>query len=377
MPYLQPKKELSVLHRRDILLRFLKAFHLVENPRPSTSKIAILIVFIVITYLDYFTITLIGFLNSNYQWKISLAYMTAYTASCTNWLVMFRNRKRLANFLRNLQDVSASTDESHRPGNLEFVTICGIPILASTIYATVAMSESYASYFKYLTYRKLVPNWTLRSIIVFLKSVQLSFLYPFATNLIALLFCTNCNQCCKLLQCLTKTVGEYKCENFSYRVQMAILKSKSKIVKVLGDLQDVFSLASLLVCLAGFSTCCSVVGSFVAYTINDMSPVMVGDLAYIACHSVLSVTIVIWTAGRVPVESAAFKRAFREKVEGRAFLGISENADRGLFELEDFVLTGGDVISFKRSLILTFIGTMLTYTFLMISSENKYLLSST
>lgn len=372
MPYLEPKKELSVLHRHDILLRFLKAFHLVENPRTSASKIAIINVFMIITYLDYFSITLIGFLNSNYQWKISVAYMIAYTTSFTNWFVMFRNRKRLANLLRNLRAISASTDESHTTGNLAFMTICIIPILVSIIFATVAMSESYASYFKYLTYRKLVTNWTLRSILVLLKNLQISFLYPFLTHLIALLFCRTCHQCCKLLQCLTKTVEDYQLENFNYKVQMDILKSKSKITKVLRDLQNSFSLASLLVCLAGFSACCSVVGCFVAYTIGDMSPVMVGDLAYTACHSVVSVSLVVWTAGQVPVETAAFKSAFREKIEGRAFLGIAENADRGLFEMENFVLAGGHVISFKRSLILTFMGTMLTYTFLLISSEQKY-----
>ncbi|GFU26397.1 uncharacterized protein TNCV_2507151 [Trichonephila clavipes] len=71
-----------------------------------------------------------------------------------------------------------------------------------------------------------------------------------------------------------------------------------------------------------------------------------------------------WIPGEVPIEMERFSQAARKKYELRAYFGIgSENpsVERALCENKAFVLSGFNLVYFKKESVLTVMGTILTY----------------
>ncbi|KAG8182220.1 hypothetical protein JTE90_002651 [Oedothorax gibbosus] len=130
---------------------------------------------------------------------------------------------------------------------------------------------------------------------------------------------------------------------------------------------------SFMICMSSFLTTCSVVGFFAIYSVLEMNYLMTIDILFSGILSTATLASIIWMAGQVPIETAAFREAFLSKIERRVCLGIAPDIaglDRLLSCDADFVLTGGNIVRFQRSLILTIVGTVLTYTFLLITSNS-------
>ncbi|GBN20697.1 hypothetical protein AVEN_31923-1 [Araneus ventricosus] len=77
----------------------------------------------------------------------------------------------------------------------------------------------------------------------------------------------------------------------------------------------------------------------------------------------------LWMAGGLPVEAARFKETFRRKISQRLTYLRKEEAihfEKCLPDVSSYILSGWDIISFRRSSILALAGTVLTYTILLI-----------
>ncbi|GBN27738.1 hypothetical protein AVEN_175059-1 [Araneus ventricosus] len=82
--------------------------------------------------------------------------------------------------------------------------------------------------------------------------------------------------------------------------------------------------------------------------------------------------VCLWIAGGLPVEEKRMKDAFRKKIQQRRLSRLSVDAiclEEEMSEKSDFVLSGCDIIHFRRSSIATLAGTILTYTILLISKD--------
>ncbi|KAG8178729.1 hypothetical protein JTE90_025457 [Oedothorax gibbosus] len=176
--------------------------------------------------------------------------------------------------------------------------------------------------------------------------------------------------------CLRNTTERIiKCplKYFTYSFQIEILNSHFRNVNLLTDLQNVFSTPLVLLCTASFCTSCSIIGSFVLYDFRDISFQMMVDSVFAALVTTSSLIAIIWTAGLVAIESRKFRQAFCKKVEQMVILGLDcdRKLERWMYDSPEFILTGGDIFYFRRSLILTFVGAILTYTFLLVNANDK------
>lgn len=130
----------------------------------------------------------------------------------------------------------------------------------------------------------------------------------------------------------------------------------------------------MFVCIASFTACCSIVGSFVLFRMEDYHAMMLLESLYMLSHSVVVLILVIWFAGQVPIEMSLLRSAFCENIECRMLLGNGikdTKLEKALYDTPDIVLTGGNILYFKRSLILTVLGIILTYTFLLINTTQN------
>ncbi|GFY51964.1 uncharacterized protein TNIN_486071, partial [Trichonephila inaurata madagascariensis] len=96
------------------------------------------------------------------------------------------------------------------------------------------------------------------------------------------------------------------------------------------------------------------------------------EVAYYGINAFLCVMSILWVAGALPVELNKFKETYHSKTHAR----LLHYHTKGKLYLKwevvnepDFVLTGCEIISYKRSTILAFVSTLLTYTVLVIDID--------
>ncbi|GFU01996.1 uncharacterized protein NPIL_162831 [Nephila pilipes] len=168
---------------------------------------------------------------------------------------------------------------------------------------------------------------------------------------------------------LLKDIVKYTPEEFEQSKQLDILKKKAKICRVLQNIQTVFSLPIFLIIVANFLMCSSLLGGVLIKIQFDEDNMVV---MFYFINAILCIITVLWVAGSVPVEMSRFKEAFHQTTQERLlYYHTTEelHLKMDLFIESDFVLTGCNILSFRRNTILAVIGTLLTYTVLVATTN--------
>ncbi|GFU03919.1 uncharacterized protein NPIL_398311 [Nephila pilipes] len=86
----------------------------------------------------------------------------------------------------------------------------------------------------------------------------------------------------------------------------------------------------------------------------------------------MSLSAIFATAGQVSIEMEKFSNEFLKQFEYKFFREPSQDNARvleWLLKTPDLVLSGCKIISYRRSSILTAVGTILTYGLLIVNTE--------
>ncbi|GFS79151.1 uncharacterized protein NPIL_361701 [Nephila pilipes] len=191
-------------------------------------------------------------------------------------------------------------------------------------------------------------------------------MYPTFPCLIALLYCIACLRCSRSMKSLSQVINRFTPEAFGTSEQLSILRHKAKIDDVLDDVQEVFSVPSLFLILANFSSCCRIFGWSVLDFQCDRHIIRI---LFFAIVSFTCLSGILWVAGGVPTELSNLKRNFHKKSHLRLIFVRTPKEPQYKKQLlgePDFVLTGCNVIFYRRSTLLAIIGALITYTILVI-----------
>ncbi|GFU13524.1 uncharacterized protein NPIL_435281 [Nephila pilipes] len=200
-------------------------------------------------------------------------------------------------------------------------------------------------------------------------------MYPCLTNIVALFYSSLCWRCSFYIKSLTDKIAQYSPEEFERYHQLSILKEKKKVYDVLHKLQDVFSVPVFFMILANVLMCSAITGGLLLKTLDDFPIFLQIDLMYNLISGFSCIAVTLWIAGRVPIEMNTFKNSFYQKVHERllhhhAVICMEElHLKTDLFNEPDFVLTGCNILPLKRSTILALVGTLFTYTVLVINTK--------
>ncbi|GFT59425.1 uncharacterized protein NPIL_426531 [Nephila pilipes] len=239
------------------------------------------------------------------------------------------------------------------------------------VFANIEFPDEFV--FKFLCYGIVIENKAITYLIVYYKYSMFYLLHPSLTNLVALTYCISCQICSKSLQQLSSDMKEYEPIKFSTKIQTDFLMNRNRIIKVLEEIQEIFSKASFVICIANFMSCFSNLGELIFYSPKRITLILI-EAIFMSTSTLVTLLSIFYSAGQVPLELNKFSRINRKQCQKRAFLGeIEENAtlDRMLFQEETFVLSGCEMIYFTRSGILTVLGTLLTYGLLVVSVDLK------
>ncbi|GIY31196.1 uncharacterized protein CDAR_80801 [Caerostris darwini] len=197
-------------------------------------------------------------------------------------------------------------------------------------------------------------------------------MYPMWTNLIVLTYGLLCQTICKQLNLLKTHIENCPPHEFTILMQSDLVRRELKINLSVQLLQKVFSVPSFFMACSHFCTCITALGAFILIgnsEINFMIVIQIGFMFVNACGGLL---YCLWMAGGLPTEATKLKEAYSRKVQQKRLLvgKVGEACfEKKLVEISSYVLSGCNIISFYRSSILAFAGTILTYAILLINSH--------
>ncbi|GFY41669.1 uncharacterized protein TNIN_258551 [Trichonephila inaurata madagascariensis] len=185
------------------------------------------------------------------------------------------------------------------------------------------------------------------------------------------LFFTSLCWCCSVhTNKLTNKITQYSVEEFELLLQLDILK---RIYDALHKIQDVFSVQVFFIILANVFMCSSVIGGILIKNFGEFDEFIQLDYMYYLFNSISCVVITLWIVGLIPIEMKKFQQRFYEKTYEKLLLRCFTVEEFHLkidFCYEpDFVMTGCDILPLRRSTILALIGTLFSYTVLLVDTN--------
>ncbi|KAF8781476.1 hypothetical protein HNY73_011867 [Argiope bruennichi] len=298
--------------------------------------------------------------NSNSTYYRALIHLSTYILIILTWFAMKCRTKQLSNLLHTLHEIHPYKMTKNVKLLLYF--ICSTPLIIGT-FLTVSPNREWIA--TRMAHGFIITNIYVQMLIIFLKNTLIHTVYPLSLILIDFLFCSLCQHVCYILRCLTFEVKNKTPQNFTLSFQADIIKRRQRIDEALLSMQNVFYFPSFLACAANFCGCCTVVGQILrSDKYGDF--IMIAFYAYFLAN-ISSLLMCLWTAGGIPIELETFNKEFRTKIHQRVLVEGKEDEidfEKHINDRSIFVLTGCDIIHFKRSDILILAGTILTYTLL-------------
>ncbi|GBM02194.1 hypothetical protein AVEN_229744-1 [Araneus ventricosus] len=300
----------------------------------------------------------------NMDFFSTLISLCSYIMSVPIWFAMRRRRKQLTAFLRLLHEI-------HRQAmtwkiSLSLYGICISPVIFA---ALDAFTSNRAKLTTQLAYGYAIENLYAQLVLIFSKGVLYSTIYPTCPTIVAFLLCLFCQRICDQIRSLTLSIEKCSPKQFTVSFQTNILNQTRRIDDAMFLLQRVFYFPSFLICAASFCSCCTLIAWILKCSdySEELAMILTFFLYFFMCG--VSLLACLWTAGGLPVELEAFNEEFHKKAQLRLLI----NARRDEIDFEKllsgrplFVLTGCDIIHFKRGVILTLAAAILTYTLLIL-----------
>ncbi|GIY58120.1 uncharacterized protein CDAR_431821 [Caerostris darwini] len=268
---------------------------------------------------------------------------------------MLCKRKLTTTTLRQLRSIPSPTHQ--KKINLIVFLLCCMPF-------TFSISLTHA------TDKEYKDDFVIKSILMGMKMFCYSLEHPTFTNMVALLYCVLCQRCYSFIGSLTQEVQNMSPMGFGPSKQISILRRKAMVDCVLNNIQNIFSVPIFFMLIANLLSCGIVIIWTLQYNFEEYRLYMAVRSVFFAINSFGSMAAVLWVAGQVPIQLQKLKESFYEKAHLRliSVCDLDEpQFKRELLEKPDFVLTGCDIISLRRSTVLGVFGTLLTYTVLLVS----------
>ncbi|GFR18189.1 uncharacterized protein TNCT_129211 [Trichonephila clavata] len=370
IPVLKPLNSVSsgsIREIPDLLHYFMGFFGILQTSRDSKQKIK-LIVLISLAFLilaDQFRTSLQIILRDSSLIEINLAYTVCLFLPIPSWFELRFKRTHLMKAIQELENISSNTHKSKI--NYLVIILCSMPFIYSI--STIIVSKS-NHYLLIISFEFEPKNQWLQNLVLFLRCFFYFLYYPILSDFIALLYCTLCLRCCNAIEQLTLDVIQCAPENFGTSTQIKILTQRDKFDNILSGIQNSFSCSSFFIILANILSCGSILGSLLKGRLDEIQSSTLISWTFYTTNSFGSLTAILWIAGGVPLALDRLKKEYFKKAHQKMLIApIPEEPklEKWLFDSPDFILTGCNIFSYRRNSLLAVIGTVLTYTFLVIN----------
>ncbi|GFT18093.1 uncharacterized protein NPIL_265881 [Nephila pilipes] len=294
---------------------------------------------------------------------LTIPILASLVCNLMSWGILRHKRHKLTRLVMKLKHVPASIN-TKRSNFVAFVFILCFPLAYSALYTYDCAME--------ITGPIEIYGMEIENPVLQMGFISVSKCFQFFIDLtlpcsIAYLYCTLCLYCSSGIKILTQQIARNTPGTFGPREQISILRRKAQIDDVLDDIQDVFSLPAFFAILSSLMTCEDVLVIRLMFNRHNLYTIHLIEAIFHGFAGLACLTVTLWVAGGLPVESNNLKEAFYKMAHARFLFFHSSNepnCKREMLEKPEFVFMGCNVLPYRRSSILTLVGILLSYTVL-------------
>ncbi|GBN53832.1 hypothetical protein AVEN_179727-1 [Araneus ventricosus] len=141
---------------------------------------------------------------------------------------------------------------------------------------------------------------------------------------------------------------------------------------MLEELEANLSFVCFIACAGHFSHCFALLAQIMLYSFRENALTYQADSAINLINVVIPLILMFWIPEQNPLEMENLNKIIRWKYEMRASFGLvfeNSTVEKLLLEEKIFVVSGCNLILFRRRNILSVLGTALTYGLLLFGLE--------
>ncbi|GBN27715.1 hypothetical protein AVEN_196541-1 [Araneus ventricosus] len=191
-------------------------------------------------YLILFTVDIVitNLVPVNVNFFRTLLYLCSHFMSVPIWFAMRRRGKQLSAFLRLLHEIHRQTMTWKISHTL--YRICISPVMLAALNAITSYRAEMATQ---LAYGYAIDDFYGQLVLIFIKSVLYSAIYPMCPTIAAFLLCLFCQRICDQVRSLTLLIEKCSPKQFTASFHSNILYQKRRIDDALFLLQRVVLLS--------------------------------------------------------------------------------------------------------------------------------------
>ncbi|GFY60342.1 uncharacterized protein TNIN_196021 [Trichonephila inaurata madagascariensis] len=326
-------------------------------------------IFLHIALLNSVFVLITGYQTGMWRIDVMIACAFVNILSVSLWHSIHFKRKLLTNLVSQMNEVCSSQTSFHVK-NIEAITTNGVLFLyaitptALALLCVSSISERSQDIIWTYGYKLEDLSSYFRVLCFFNVNVYVSLQVIFP-GLLTCMYCTLCHRISKLLSCYKYKL--MKVFNGSLTMPSKLLVSQYfAILHVVDLLQNLFTEPIFLLILMNFLHMFSMLGYFISFFKHQFTIVVIGEVVIVVATTTLSTVVIIIFASKITATNQSIKKMFQRYKESRIL--ASYKGDGAVFQLaierENVLLSACDVVFFRKSLILSIFGALLTYSLL-------------
>ncbi|GFS47473.1 hypothetical protein NPIL_553141 [Nephila pilipes] len=230
-------------------------------------------------------------------------------------------------------------------------------------------------YVQFLMYRLDFGSAVFKHVYYLMKMMFHVCFNHFCTSVILLLYLTACYYASSSLEKFKNDVVSTPFEEFM-KIQPALSERYCKIIVVVQDIQQTFSLTSFFLCLGYIAASFTTLSFMLLFPERGIESLLfenVFALVTTAFHMIM----LFYFGGRIPVKMVEVRNAFHVKCStissGKLHpdVRMELTALSKLVDLPEIVLSGCDILYYTKKNIFSALGSFITYTLLLLQFNNK------
>lgn len=328
-----------------------------------------------------FTITVILSLSySSRGWQITLAYLILSLLTLALWHIMYRKKPLLARIFIDLKKVSEDFSVSDVPRQIFIKIYVVVNFMLSLIFVCLALYMLYTSeqtnlycvVLSYNIWQKCERTFPC-TMILFLKTTEISFVTPIFSNLVSFMYCCLCYRSSALLVQYKRTVEDIISSKTYYKLDTKLESKYHELKGIIDKIQNAFSLPIMIAFSVSFMQAFVLFARFLLHTERELQLMLM--IEHICLHFPSGI-LTFFTAAFAAQVSTQMKRnqaAFQRIYENETFRPVARISSKNLcviMNLRDslpLTLSAGDIIEFSGSIVPSVLGSLLTYGLLVLN----------
>ncbi|GFT05882.1 uncharacterized protein NPIL_335311 [Nephila pilipes] len=326
-------------------------------------------VFLHAAFLNSMAVLITGYQSGAWRIDVITACSSVNILSVSLWYLMYFKRRLLFEFVAKMHEVYSSHPYGFQVKDVEVMAtdvVLIIYTITPTAFALLCISsiseeshdilwtygykfEDLSSYFRLLCFAN----------VNIYESLQIIF-----PGLVTCTYCTLCHRLGRLLTCYKYKL--MKVVHGSQRMPSKQLVNQFfAILSAVEMLQKIFSEPIFLLILMNFLHMFSMLGYFISFFKHHFTVIVIGEITVVVATTTLSTIVIIIFASKITATIQCIKQIFQRYKENRVLASHHEDEVIQLaVERENILLSACDIVFFRKSLILSIFGALLTYSLL-------------